>query len=208
VLRPPRARFDQRHDRFDRSCERPHASALAGQPRLLHRRHARTFGSIRRGWSHRSARWSRGCGSQSRHSADAANALARARDETSSRCFDDALDIQAAECPLSSPPPVTPLANGPRRQGQRLYAVADMLAASQRPIFIAGRGANELRSARRHRAPGLTSRARCWRTSAVAAGLFAGKPRGPVGISGGFRISRCGQADRRLRSDHFVRRLS
>jgi thiamine pyrophosphate-dependent acetolactate synthase large subunit-like protein len=93
------------------------------------------------------------------------------------------LDVQAEELaddavaapPLASPVPVRP---GPRA----VDALVEMLAAAERPVFVAGRGARghgaQLRELA-ERAGALVA------TSAVAKGLFTGDPY-DLGISGGF----------------------
>src|SRR6185437_936704 len=89
------------------------------------------------------------------------------------------LDVQAASAPD------VPLPAVPRLGPVRPAAVAEfagLLAAAERPVFVAGRGA---RSARRElRALGTASGA-LLATSAVANGLFADDP-WSLGISGGF----------------------
>lgn len=115
---------------------------------------------------------------------DAAHALERTRDERRPAVLMLPLDIQAAECPASPPPPAAPAPGWPTPSATEIREVADLLAASQRPIFIAGRGAMraETRDAIEHLAE-LSGALLA--TSAVAAGLFAGN-RWSVGITGGF----------------------
>jgi thiamine pyrophosphate-dependent acetolactate synthase large subunit-like protein len=91
------------------------------------------------------------------------------------------LDVQAAPAPDDPLPPIPALA--PVRPAAAAVAeLAGLLAAAQRPVFVAGRGA---------RAAGVPLRALAARsgallaTSAVAHGLFAGDD-WSLGISGGF----------------------
>jgi thiamine pyrophosphate-dependent acetolactate synthase large subunit-like protein len=89
------------------------------------------------------------------------------------------LDVQAAPAPDGPPPAVPALA--PVRAGA-VDELAAMIAAAERPVFIAGRGARA--AGRELRALGTASGA-LLATSAVAHGLFAGDP-WALGISGGF----------------------
>src|SRR3984893_5712587 len=94
------------------------------------------------------------------------------------------LDVQAAVCPASPPPPAAapPVIREP--SSAEIHKVADLLIASQRPIFIAGRGA--LKPNARAEIEELAELAGALlATSAVAGGLFAGNP-WSVGITGGF----------------------
>ncbi|MFI7675848.1 thiamine pyrophosphate-binding protein [Actinophytocola sp. NPDC049390] len=95
------------------------------------------------------------------------------------------LDVQAAP---AVPAPVTvPAAPRPvRPDAESVTALADLLRAAARPVFVAGRGA-------RHAAGELRALADATgallATSAVAHGLFAGDP-WSLGISGGFASDR------------------
>jgi thiamine pyrophosphate-dependent acetolactate synthase large subunit-like protein len=93
------------------------------------------------------------------------------------------LDVQAApapapfELPASPAPPPSPSADP-----DAIAALADALAAAQRPVFLAGRGARQAKTELNQlsqRAGALLS------TSAVSRGLFRGDPFNPD-VSGGF----------------------
>ncbi|MGW4057847.1 thiamine pyrophosphate-binding protein [Amycolatopsis sp. NPDC004747] len=92
------------------------------------------------------------------------------------------LDVQAQPAPEA---PSLPVLAGPapvRPDAASVAALADLLAAAERPVFIAGRGARSSREPLRELA------ARCGAllaTSAVAHGLFHDDPFA-LGISGGF----------------------
>ncbi|BBH68220.1 acetolactate synthase I/II/III large subunit [Actinoplanes sp. OR16] len=91
------------------------------------------------------------------------------------------LDVQAAAAELTDPPPV-PVSHPPRASDESAGALADLLAAAQRPVFIAGRGALHAKGELEELA------ARCGAllaTSAVAKGLFAGNAWN-LDVSGGF----------------------
>ncbi len=90
------------------------------------------------------------------------------------------LDVQAAACELTDPPPAPTLA--PVRGD--VSAAAAALAGAERPAIIAGRGAVLSGAGPALRRLGEVSGA-ILATSAVANGLFAGDPFA-VGISGGF----------------------
>jgi thiamine pyrophosphate-dependent acetolactate synthase large subunit-like protein len=90
------------------------------------------------------------------------------------------LDVQAASCELTDPPPGPALA--PVRSD--VSAAAAALAGAERPAIIAGRGAVLSGAGPALRRLGEVSGA-ILATSAVANGLFAGDPFA-VGISGGF----------------------
>ncbi|GHG08602.1 MULTISPECIES: thiamine pyrophosphate-binding protein [Amycolatopsis] len=92
------------------------------------------------------------------------------------------LDVQAEPAPAE---PSLPVLAGPapvRPDTASVAALADLLAAAERPVFVAGRGARSSREPLRELA------ARCGAllaTSAVAHGLFHDDPFA-LGISGGF----------------------
>lgn len=92
------------------------------------------------------------------------------------------LDVQAEPAPPASPLPVVPGPAPIRPDAASVAALADLLAASSRPVFIAGRGARASGEPLRQLA------SRCGAllaTSAVAHGLFHDDPFA-LGISGGF----------------------
>jgi thiamine pyrophosphate-dependent acetolactate synthase large subunit-like protein len=92
------------------------------------------------------------------------------------------LDIQAAPAPEVAPLPPVPALAPVRPAAAAVAELAGMLAAAQRPVFVAGRGA---------RGAGLQLRelagasGALLATSAVAHGLFAGDD-WALGMSGGF----------------------
>ncbi|TQM09444.1 thiamine pyrophosphate-binding protein [Pseudonocardia kunmingensis] len=92
------------------------------------------------------------------------------------------LDVQAATAPDdAAQPAVAPLA--PVRPGaDAVAALAARVAAAQRPVFVAGRGARGAREELRELAAASGA---LLATSAVAAGLFA-DDEWSLGISGGF----------------------
>ena len=115
---------------------------------------------------------------------DAAHALDLARDERRPVVLMLPLDVQAAECPASSPPPPKAPRVIPKPSAAEIRNVADLLTASERPVFIAGRGAlNPYARAAIEELADLSGALLA--TSAVAGGLFAGSP-WSVGITGGF----------------------
>ncbi|EOD65540.1 thiamine pyrophosphate-binding protein [Amycolatopsis vancoresmycina] len=92
------------------------------------------------------------------------------------------LDVQAEPAPPESPLPDIPGPAPIRPDARSVAALADLLTAAERPVFIAGRGARASREPLRQLA------ARCGAltaTSAVAHGLFHDDPFA-LGISGGF----------------------
>ncbi|MDS0135714.1 MULTISPECIES: thiamine pyrophosphate-binding protein [unclassified Amycolatopsis] len=114
--------------------------------------------------------------------ADTVRAVRTARQQRRTVVLNLPLDVQAQPAPDSSPPPV-PAGPAPvRPDAAAVAALANLLAAAERPVFIAGRGARSSGDVLRELA------ARCGAllaTSAVAHGLFHGDPFA-LGISGGF----------------------
>lgn len=118
---------------------------------------------------------------------DVVRAFRAARDERRTVVLNLPLDVQAQPAPPEalraletlSPPPV-PVR--PRADDAAVAALAGLIATSERPVIIAGRGARdagyELRALAEASGALLT-------TSAVAKGLFRGDPF-DLGISGGF----------------------
>jgi thiamine pyrophosphate-dependent acetolactate synthase large subunit-like protein len=91
------------------------------------------------------------------------------------------LDVQAAAAepaPLPALPPVAP----PRASAEGIAALAGLLDAAERPVFVAGRGALGAREELRALAEASGA---LLATSAVASGLFHDDP-WSLGISGGF----------------------
>ena len=113
--------------------------------------------------------------------ADVARAVRRARVERRAVVLMLPLDVQAAECDPSLPPPLPELA--PPRPGS-VDELASLLVDAQRPAIIAGRGAVLAGAGPALRRLGELTGA-VLATSAVANGLFAGDPYA-LGIAGGF----------------------
>ena len=113
--------------------------------------------------------------------ADVARAVRRARVERRAVVLMLPLDVQAADCDPSLPPPLPELA--PPRPGS-VDALAELLAGAERPAIIAGRGAVLAGAGPALRRLGEATGA-LLATSAVANGLFAGDPYA-LGIAGGF----------------------
>ncbi|MGW5746599.1 thiamine pyrophosphate-binding protein [Amycolatopsis sp. NPDC003861] len=114
--------------------------------------------------------------------ADTVRAFRTARQQRRTVVLNLPLDVQAQPAPESPPPPV-PAGPAPvRPDAAAVAALANLLAAAERPVFIAGRGARSSGDVLRELA------ARCGAllaTSAVAHGLFHDDPFA-LGISGGF----------------------
>ncbi len=113
--------------------------------------------------------------------ADVARAVRRAEIERRAVVLMLPLDVQAAECDPSLPPPLPSLA--PPQPGS-IDALASLLADAERPAIVAGRGAVLAGAGPALRRLGELTGA-VLATSAVANGLFAGDPFA-VGIAGGF----------------------
>jgi thiamine pyrophosphate-dependent acetolactate synthase large subunit-like protein len=115
--------------------------------------------------------------------ADTVRAFRTARQQRRTVVLNLPLDVQAQPAP-DSPGPL-PAVPGPapvRPDAESVAALADLLAAAERPVFIAGRGARGSRESLRE----LASRSGALlATSAVANGLFHGEEFA-LGISGGF----------------------
>lgn len=114
--------------------------------------------------------------------ADTVRAFRTARQQRRTVVLNLPLDVQAQPAP---PAPSLPVIAGPaavRPDASAVTAFAELLAAAERPVFIAGRGARESREQLRELA------SRCGAllaTSAVAHGLFHDDSFA-LGISGGF----------------------
>ncbi len=113
--------------------------------------------------------------------ADVARAVRRARVERRAVVLMLPLDVQAAECDPSLPPPLPELA--PPRPGS-VDELAALLAGAERPAIVAGRGAVLAGAGPALRRLGELTGA-VLATSAVANGLFEGDPFA-LGIAGGF----------------------
>ncbi|MET8997313.1 thiamine pyrophosphate-binding protein [Amycolatopsis sp. NPDC004169] len=113
---------------------------------------------------------------------DTVRAFRTARQQRRTVVLNLPLDVQAQPAPG---PPSLPVLAGPapvRPDAASAAALANLLAAAERPVFIAGRGARDSGDVLRE----LASRSGALlATSAVAHGLFHGDPFA-LGISGGF----------------------
>lgn len=115
---------------------------------------------------------------------EAADAVARARDERRTVVLNLPLSVLEAKAPSSPPPVASTDTDRDAPDATGLAALADALKAAGRPVFIAGRGG---------RAPGARQAlldlaeesGALLATSAVAAGLFEDQA-WSLGISGGF----------------------
>ncbi len=118
--------------------------------------------------------------------ADAARAYRAAAGQRRTVVLNLPLDIQAAECPegataVSGP---VPALKPPRPAPEAVTELADALTRSQRPVFVAGRGARIAR-ARASLERLADASGALLATSAVAKGLFNGNP-WYLDVSGGF----------------------
>jgi len=117
--------------------------------------------------------------------ADVARAVRRARAERRTVVLMLPLDVQAQEMPDGgAAPAAAATAVAPRPASAAIGAVAELLAAAERPAIIAGRGAALAGAGPALRELGARTGA-LLATSAVANGLFAGDPF-DLGIAGGF----------------------
>lgn len=116
---------------------------------------------------------------------DAARAMRRAQVERRPVVLNIPIDLVEMSFPDDPPAiPGWPALEPPRPSERTVAEVADLLASSERPVIIAGRGAalargREMLEALGERIGALLA------TSAVGHGLFAGNPYN-VGIAGGF----------------------
>jgi thiamine pyrophosphate-dependent acetolactate synthase large subunit-like protein len=117
---------------------------------------------------------------------DAGRALRRAKVERRPVVLNIPIDLVESSCPGDLlDPPEGPELERPRPSERSVAAVADLLAASERPVIVAGRGA-ALSEGSREALVALGERTGALlATSAMAHGLFAGHPYS-VGIAGGF----------------------
>jgi thiamine pyrophosphate-dependent acetolactate synthase large subunit-like protein len=118
--------------------------------------------------------------------ADAARALRRAEVERRPVVLMLPIDIQARAVPAAGRPPVlaTPLPAAPAPRAQAVAEAARLLAGARRPVIVGGRGAVMSAAGDALEALGARTGA-LLATSAVANGLFAGRPFS-LGIAGGF----------------------
>jgi thiamine pyrophosphate-dependent acetolactate synthase large subunit-like protein len=114
---------------------------------------------------------------------DVARALRRAQVERRPVLLSMPLDVQAQPAPAEVPPPA-PEPTAPAASPAAVAEVAELIAASRRPVIIAGRGA-VLSGAREALEALGDAIGAVLATSAMGHGLFAGSP-WAVGISGGF----------------------
>jgi thiamine pyrophosphate-dependent acetolactate synthase large subunit-like protein len=115
---------------------------------------------------------------------DVARALRRAEVERRPVLLSMPLDVQAEPAPLGAPEPTAPALHAPAASPAAVAEVAELIAASRRPVIIAGRGA-VLSGAREALEALGDAIGAVLATSAMGHGLFAGS-RWAVGISGGF----------------------
>ncbi|GAB3150012.1 thiamine pyrophosphate-binding protein [Amycolatopsis stemonae] len=114
--------------------------------------------------------------------ADTVRAFRTARQQRRTVVLNLPLDVQAAPAPEPASLPDVPGPAVVRPDASAVAGLAELLAAAERPVFIAGRGARGSREPLRE----LASRSGALlATSAVAHGLFHGDPFA-LGISGGF----------------------
>ncbi|OXM59905.1 thiamine pyrophosphate-binding protein [Amycolatopsis vastitatis] len=114
--------------------------------------------------------------------ADTVRAFRTARQQRRTVVLNLPLDVQAQPAPAQPSPPSVPGPAPVRPDAGSVAELADLLAAAERPVFIAGRGARGSRRPLR----ALASRSGALlATSAVAHGLFHGEEFA-LGISGGF----------------------
>ena len=115
---------------------------------------------------------------------DTVRALRRAQVERRPVLLSLPLDVQAQPAPMPAPAPTAPALHAPAASPAAVAEVAALIAASRRPVIIAGRGAVLAGAGEALEALGDAIGA-VLATSAMGHGLFAGSP-WAVGISGGF----------------------
>ncbi len=128
---------------------------------------------------------------------DAARALRRASVERRPVVLNVPIDLVEQPCPDGKASTEWPELRAPRPAEESVAAVADLLAASERPVIVAGKGAALSGAKEELEALGDRTGA-LLATSAMAHGLFAGSQYA-VGIAGGFAsplaVELLGQAD-------------
>ena len=115
--------------------------------------------------------------------ADATRAYERAVTDRRTVVLMLPLDVQAAECPVTDPPPTSSLRRRPAPDSETVDEVTALLLQASRPVLLAGRGAvvgdaGAAIEALGERVGAIVA------TSGNGHGLFAGNPYS-VGISGG-----------------------
>lgn len=116
---------------------------------------------------------------------DTARALRRAEVERHPVVLNIPTDLVEMSCPDELPGKVGPELERPRPSERSVARVADLLASSERPVIVAGRGAT-LSAGGREALEALGERVGAlMATSAMGHGLFSGSPYS-VGIAGGF----------------------
>jgi acetolactate synthase I/II/III large subunit len=116
---------------------------------------------------------------------DAVRAYLTAADERRTVVLALPLDIQAAECAWPAGGPAQPAAKAvPEPSPKQVAALAQAIAAADRPVFIAGRGARAA-GARQPLEYLAEASGALLATSAAAKGLFKGNP-WDLDVSGGF----------------------
>ena len=116
---------------------------------------------------------------------DAVRAYLTAADERRTVVLALPLDIQAAECAWPAGGPLQPAAAAvPEPSPRQVAALAQAIAAAERPVFIAGRGAR-VADARQPLEYLADACGALLATSAAAKGLFKGNP-WDLDVSGGF----------------------
>jgi len=116
---------------------------------------------------------------------DAVRAYLTAADERRTVVLALPLDIQAAECAWPAGGPLQPAAAAvPEPSPRQVAALAQAIAAAERPVFIAGRGAR-VADARQPLEYLADTCGALLATSAAAKGLFKGNP-WDLDVSGGF----------------------
>jgi thiamine pyrophosphate-dependent acetolactate synthase large subunit-like protein len=115
---------------------------------------------------------------------DVARALRRAEVERRPVLLSMPLDVQTQPAPAPEPPAPALARHAPAASPAAVAEVAELIAASRRPVIIAGRGA-VLSGAREALEALGDAIGAVLATSAMGHGLFAGSP-WAVGISGGF----------------------
>ncbi len=116
--------------------------------------------------------------------ADTARALRRAVTERRPVVLMLPIDLAAADAPAQEPPAAPTASVPPPPDPDAVERVADLLARARRPVLIGGRGAVLAGAGEAIEALGARTGA-LLATSAMAHGLFAGRPFA-LGIAGGF----------------------
>jgi thiamine pyrophosphate-dependent acetolactate synthase large subunit-like protein len=115
---------------------------------------------------------------------DVARAYATARNLRRTVVLNVPIDVQDLELPDVSTPVVAAASPAPAAHHDDVARLAELLAAAERPVFVAGRGGRSPGSAEALRTLGKQAGA-LLATSAVSRGLFHGDPWN-IDVSGGF----------------------